>query len=161
MYLDKFDYFCAINNLNYYMMKKLAFVTLLLASLVGCKQTDWREPYTGSFDFMCRKSFVSMCENPSPDCIDGWMESQIDTTYQTSDVVMQDSDRMKIQVGDLTLSPIINKNGNLQFPVSEYDQGGNNNYQGQYIGTDSIVLNISTGLTGMYTKYQIIGTRTH
>ena len=161
MYLDKFDYFCAINNLNYYMMKKLAFVTLLLASLVGCKQTDWREPYTGSFDFMCRKSFVSMCENPSPDCIDGWMESQIDTTYQTSDVVMQDSDRVKIQVGDLTLSPIINKNGNLQFPVSEYDQGGNNNYQGQYIGTDSIVLNISTGLTGMYTKYQIIGTRTH
>ena len=143
------------------MMKKLAFVTLLLASLVGCKQSDWRESYTGSFDFMCRKSFVSMCEDPSPDCIDGWMESQIDTTYQTSDVVMQDSDRVKIQVGDMTLSPIINKNGNLQFPVSEYDQGGNNTYKGQYIGTDSIVLNISTGLTGMYTKYQIIGTRTH
>ena len=141
-------------------MKRLAFVTLLLATLMGCKQTDWREPYTGSFDFMCRKSLVSMCQDPSsPDCNDGWMESQIDTTYYTYNVVKQDANRVKIQVGSMTLIPIINKNGNLEFPASEYDLGGNNNYSGHYVGTDSIILDITNGLTGMYTKYQIVGTR--
>jgi hypothetical protein len=37
--------------------------------------------------------------------------------------------------------------------------GGNNNYTGHYVGTDSIILDITNGLTGMYTKYQIVGTR--
>ena len=135
----------------------LVIATLLLAFSAGCKETDWREPYTGSFDFMCRSSFVSMCQDTNPDCVDGWMESQIDTSYYTSEVVIQDSDRVKIQIGSMTLSPILEKNGTLVFPSSEYPSGGNNNYNGQYMGTDSIVISITAGLTGMYTKYHIIG----
>ena len=140
--------------------KTLLIIAILsLAFSVGCKETDWREPYTGSFDFMCRTSFVSMCQDPDPDCVDGWIESQIDTSYYTSEVVMQDSDRVKIQIGSMTLSPILNKNGTLVFPSSEYPSGGNNNYKGQYKDTDSIVISMTTGLTGMYTKYHIIGKR--
>ena len=31
-------------------MKKLSVAILLLAFLVGCKKSDWRDPYTGSFE---------------------------------------------------------------------------------------------------------------
>ncbi len=150
-------------------MKKVCFAILLVASLSGCKKSDWREPYTGSFDFMCRKSTMVSTEN-------GWEERWIDTSYLTSNVVKENTDRVKIQFGTgtigvnlesgdsltMTVKPIIKESGELEFPSAEYPQGGHNHIDGKYVTTDTIKLNIKYGYqNGGYDKYYVVGIRSH
>lgn len=150
-------------------MKKLSVAILLLAFLVGCKKSDWRDPYTGSFDFMCVKSTMVSTAN-------GWEERWIDTSYLTTSVVKVNPDRIKIQFGlgtigvnlesddtlTMTVEPILKESGKLEFPSAEYPQGGHNHIDGEYITTDTIKLNIHYGyLIGGYDKYAIIGKRVH
>ncbi|MBR6930393.1 MAG: hypothetical protein IKH61_09255 [Bacteroidales bacterium] len=113
---------------------------------------------------------------PLLDCIDGWKEMDVDTTYLTSDVVMANFDRLRIQFGNgniginvdngnapisMIVNPIIKENGALEFPYPEYPSGGFNSFTGNYIGTDTIVISIKYGyLMGSYNKYQIVGVRT-
>jgi hypothetical protein len=100
----------------------------------------------------------------------------VDTTYLTSDVVMANFDRLRIQFGNgniginvdngnapisMIFNPIIKENGALEFPYPEYPSGGFNSFMGNYIGTDTIVISIKYGyLMGSYNKYQIVGVRT-
>lgn len=149
-------------------MKRFLFAMLLMAFLAGCKESDWRDPYTGTFNFTCRKSTMVTDDVK-------WNEISIDTTYFTSDVVLESSDRIKIQFGTgtigvdldsgndslyMTVKPIIKKNGELEFPSAEYPQGCHNHIEGKYLTTDTIRLDISYGyLIGGYDKYQIVGVR--
>ena len=150
-------------------MKKVCFAILLVASLAGCKKSDWREPYTGSFDFMCRKSTMVSTEN-------GWEERWVDTSYLTSNVMKENTDRIKIQFGTgtigvnlesgdsltMTVKPIIKESGELEFPSAEYPQGGHNHIDGKYVTTDTIKLNIKYGYqNGGYDKYYVVGIRSH
>ena len=157
-------------------MRDLFCFILLSSFMVSCKEADWREPYTGTFDFMCRASTMTMSYDSLPDFIGGWKEMYIDTSYLTSDVVMANSDRIRIQFGDgnigtnvdngnapisMIVNPIIKENGELEFPYPEYPSGGFNSFTGNYIGTDTIVISIKYGyLMGSYNKYHIIGVRT-
>lgn len=153
-------------------MKKLSIAFLLMAFLLGCKKSDWRDPYTGSFDFTCVKSTLVSTEN-------GWEERWIDTSYLTSKVVLDkdNSDRIKIQFGEgtigvnldsnnkdslyMTVNPILKKNGELEFPSAEYPQGGHNHIEGKYVTTDTIKMDINYGYqVGGYDKYHVIGIRT-
>ena len=100
----------------------------------------------------------------------------VDTTYLTSDVVMANFDRLRIQFGNgniginvdngnapisMIVNPIIKENGELEGPYAEYPSGGLNSFTGNYIGTDTIVISIKYGyLMGSYNKYQIVGVRT-
>ena len=160
-------------------LKKLGYLIVVAALLVGCKKNDWREPFTGTFDFMCRQSTMTMCtDTTAPEYHNGgWMEINVDTTHFKSDVVALDTDKVKIQFGEgnigphpdiqntslsKTVCPIIDKTGELSFPSPDYPSGGHNKYTGKYVGTDTIKIDITYGvLIGSYRKYQIVGTRTH
>lgn len=160
-------------------MKKLCYLIVLAALLIGCKKTDWREPYTGTFNFMCRQSIMTICyDTTAPEYHNGgWIETHIDTTYLKSDVVALDSDKVKIQFGEgiigthpdiqnttltKTVCPILKNNGELEFPSPEYPSGSHNRFEGRYVGTDTIMMNITYSvLNGSYKKYQVLGTRTH
>ena len=140
---------------------------LLVAFLAGCKKSDWRDPYTGAFDFMCRKSTMVSDAN-------GWVERWVDTTYLTSNVVKENSDRIKIQFGTgtigvnletndsltMTVKPILKEDGDMEFPPAEYPQGGHNHIDGKFLTADTIKININYGYqVGGYDKYEIVGVR--
>lgn len=148
---------------------------LALAFLASCKESDWREPYTGTFEFQVTKSCFTMCEDTLPDCVDGWRKEVTELPNFTSEVVALNADQLKIQFGEgnigqnfdnnnamltMTVSPVIKQNGELDFPSPEYPSGGFNSFHGSYSGVDTIRIDIEYGffMSKHYT-YQVVGTR--
>ncbi len=79
-------------------MKHLLLSSILLTVvLLGCKkpmeETDWRTPYTGTFDFTCYWTEMVLTSN-------GMEERIIDTGYLCSTVETLDTNRMKIRFGE-------------------------------------------------------------
>lgn len=157
-------------------MKKIIFVFLLILPFLGCEkkdnnEADYRNPYIGIFNFTTIKRTIVMCNDSSPECIDGWRILNCDTTQYISSISKNDTERIKIQFGDdiigvddndsiinQTIFPIISKIGDLTLP--EYPKGGHNKFEGSYIGYDTIKINLQFGYQiGGYDEYEIIGIR--
>lgn len=123
-------------------MKKIIIV-LFVFLFMDCtkeddsKNEDYRNAYTGSFNFTTVKNTIVMCYDSSATCIDGWHEYQIDTSYLSSIVEKKDSNKLIIKFGNgiiyqynndsvygQTIDPIISLNVTMSLP--DYLKGGHN-----------------------------------
>ena len=161
-------------------MKKNIFALFLIIAFMGCEkpikeEPDYRNFYTGKFHFTTLHSPIVMCYHPpSPDsncCVNGWRVMYTDTVHYWSNVLKEDTERIKIQFGDgiitvndkgdtiyKTIFPIINSNDILTLP--EYPTWGHNRFEGSYIGKDTINIIMQVGgMIGGYDKYEIVGIR--
>jgi hypothetical protein len=134
-------------------------------------EEDYRVNYTGYFNFITIEQGISMCYDSSSACIDGWEIVNTDTSYITTEVVLADTNRLKIKFGEgiigendndsliaQTINPILMADGELSLP--EYPIGGHNKFSGNYFGFDTIRMDFQFGFgIGSYKKFEVIGVR--
>ncbi len=154
-------------------MKVLYYIVIVLFFL-GCKKEpikeDYREPYTGLFNFTTIEKGISMCYDSSATCIDGWETVIIATSFISSSVESIDTNRIGIKFGngiigtddkdsvmEQTIYPILLPDGELSLP--EYPIGAGY-FKGYYIGFDTLILDIRFGYgIGAYKKFEVLGVR--
>ena len=150
----------------------IRYLLITLVLIVGCNkdQPDFRQPYTGTFEFTRMRNVIEMCYEPSKSCIDGWTIFRSDTTNFTSQVQLYKGDRLSIQFSEgklgifndsiiqETIYPIVSEDGILAYP--ELMNSCGRTFTGKYVGYDEITVNFQYGCgVGIYFEYFVRGVR--
>lgn len=155
---------------RFFVIASTAIIALSVFNACSNNEPDFRNPYTGTFEFKTILNGIEMCYDSSESCIDGWTVYFRDTTYFTSEVELYQDNRLKIQFGEEQLGifndsivhetfyPIVSAEGELTFP--ELMNSCGRFFNGRFNGYDEIEMNFqySCGI-GIYFEYYVTGVR--
>jgi len=157
------------------MVKKVeifAGVILILFLFTNCSkdEPDFRNPFTGEFNFTTVSYTRSMCYDTSATCIDGWANYNYSTAHLTTEVEKYEKNKLKIHFGDGTIGnyndstykeiiyPVLLPGG--EFQLQDFPSGAHNYFKGGFRGNDTIQIDLHFGfLIGGYTVYKVTGVR--
>lgn len=146
----------------------------MILSFLGCdkkndsegniKDQDYRNSYTGIYNFKTIYHITSMCygDDTTP-CVDGWKKWGFDTLYFKSTITKLDSNRLFIEFMEKELdgyndSIILTQDGKILSPT--FPKGGFYYFEGSFISKDSVWLKLNMGGgMGGYETYETIGVR--